>query len=367
MKNISVIGIGKLGLCNALCLEKKGYTVVGLDISEQYVEMINNKTYHSYEPDVNEYLRKSKNFKATTNFEETVNFSDVILIVVQTPNSGGDRFYDHTILSNVLFKMNSLKIKNKNIVICCTIMPKYIDEIGNYLIKDLENCTLSYNPEFIAQGNIIKGFENPDMVLIGEGSKEAGDILEEIHLTICENKPTVCRMSPLEAEITKISINGFITTKIAYCNMIGDICDRLKCDKNVVAKAIGSDTRIGGKYFKPGYSYGGPCFPRDSRALTKLIEDIKLDPNICKAVDKQNELHTIYEANRLLKENKEVYIFENLCYKEDSKIPIIEESAKIKIAKYLSDSGKKVILKDCKQIIDVIKIEYGNKFIYEIV
>jgi nucleotide sugar dehydrogenase len=325
MKKISIIGIGKLGICSALCFEKKGYDVLGLDIFQNYVDNINNKKYYSYEPYVNEYLQNSKNFRATTNLDECLNFSDIIFIVVQTPNSGGDKFYDHSILSNILMKINDKKVKNKHLIICCTVMPTYIDQIGKFLISNCNNCTLSYNPEFIAQGNIIKGFENPDMVLIGEGNKEIGDILENIYKNICDNHPKICRMSPLEAEITKISINGFITTKIAYCNMIADLSDKLGANKYIISNAISSDTRIGNKYFKPGYSYGGPCFPRDSRALAKCIQDNGLNANLCKSVDEQNELHIINDTKKLLKESKNEYIIENLCYKEDSKIPFIEE------------------------------------------
>jgi UDP-glucose 6-dehydrogenase len=91
---------------------------------------------------------------------------------VQTPNGGGDRFYDHSILSNLLTKINSFQPKNKHIIIGCTVMPKYIDEIGNTLLDKCTNCTLNYNPEFVAQGDIVKGFEKPDIILFGTPDEE---------------------------------------------------------------------------------------------------------------------------------------------------------------------------------------------------
>jgi UDPglucose 6-dehydrogenase len=363
---ITIIGLGKLGLCNALCLEKAGHQVLGIDIFPEYVQSINQKTLISHEPFVNEYLSTSKNFRATTSLKEGLDFSDIIFIVVQTPNGGGDKFYDHTILSNLLSKINKFKIENKHFIICCTIMPKYIDEIGKLLIQDCPNCTLNYNPEFIAQGNIIRGFQYPDMILIGEESKTTGDLLESIHHSICKNTPIICRMNPLEAEITKIAVNGFITTKIAYANMIGDICHKVGADGNIVTNAMGNDTRIGNKYFTPGYSFGGPCFPRDSRALAKFIESENIFCQLPKAVDAHNDAHVEEQARILLDEDLDEYKFEGICYKENSQVPIIEESAKLKIAKYLVLSGKKVIIKDVEHLIEEVKKEYGNLFYYEV-
>ena len=149
--NITVIGIGKLGLGFALLLEQAGHNVLGVDVSEQYVSSINNNTFRTAEPYYNELLLSSDNLRATTSLKEGIDFSDIIFIIVQTPNSGGERFYDHGILSNVLIKINEMKPKNKDIIIGCTIMPNYIDQVGKHLLEDCENTYLSYNPEFVKQ------------------------------------------------------------------------------------------------------------------------------------------------------------------------------------------------------------------------
>src|SRR5581483_10544795 len=129
MDRITVICIGKLGLCIALSFERAGFSVMGVDINQDYINAINQKTLNSYEPKVNEYLRESKNFIATTNLKHGLEFSDNIFIVALTPNGGGDNFYDHSILSKILFDINACNVKNKTIVICCTVMPKYIDTV----------------------------------------------------------------------------------------------------------------------------------------------------------------------------------------------------------------------------------------------
>ena len=110
--------------------------------------------------------------------------------------------------------INAKKVANKHIVIGCTVIPGYIEGTGKYLLQDCVNTSLSYHPEFIAQGDIMNGTLKPDMALIGEGSKAAGDVLEEMNLRMTTSKPAICRMSPASAEITKLSINCFVTMKV---------------------------------------------------------------------------------------------------------------------------------------------------------
>lgn len=368
-KNISVIGVGRLGICVALCLEKCGYNVLGLDVRENYVKEINDKTLDSPEPYVNDLLRESKNFKCTTNFKEVLNFSDILLIYVATPSSGGKKHYDHSTLSNILTQINLCKVKNKEIVIGCTVMPGYTRDIANYLVKDCVETNVSYNPEFIAQGDIVNGMEHPDFILIGEGSKKSGDILESIYKNLLRDNlgTPIRRMSPSSAEITKLAINCFITTKIAFANMIGDVADLTdSADKMDIMKAVGTDSRIGSKYIKPGYGFGGPCFPRDNRALGTYIESVGIDPLIPKATDKSNKQHSKFQTNILIREIKcKEIMFEGIGYKENCQVPIIEESQKLVIAENLAKKGFLVSLRDTKLLLDEVKKEYGNMFEYE--
>jgi UDPglucose 6-dehydrogenase len=366
-KNVTVIGVGRLGLGLALLIEKGGYNVRGVDIFPDYVKCLNDKTYKTKEPEYEKLLQNSKNFHSTTSLEEGLRFSNIIFIVVQTPNGGGKRFYDHTILSNLLVKINKHKVKNKDIIIGCTVMPKYINEIGKTLIEDCENTTLNYNPEFIAQGEIIKGFLYPDIILIGTENESLGAKLKKIYSTFILSNPKYCILTPLEAELVKITINGFITTKLSFANMISDVCDECGADKNKVLNSVGSDSRIGNKYFRPGYSFGGPCFPRDTKALKQFVDKQQINSDLLKATTKYNEEHVKYQTNQLLKENpaKEEFEFVDICYKEKSKIPIIEESAKLKIAANLARMGKRVIIKDEVQLINECKKEYGLIFSYE--
>ena len=171
-------------------------------------------------------------------------------------------------------------------------------------------------------------------------------------------------MSPLEAEITKISINGFITTKLSFANMISDVCDNLGANKEKVLNSIGTDSRIGNNYFKAGYSYGGPCFPRDTKALNLFITQSNIPSDLLATTSKYNDYHIKYQAEQLLEQNKgqNTFEFNNVSFKQTNTTTIIEESAKLKIAKYLVEKGKRVIIKDIKPIIDEVKKVW--KYIY---
>jgi len=366
-QNITVIGIGRLGLPFALCLEKTGYNVLGVDLCPDYISSVNAKTFSSLEPGINELLQASRHFKATTSFKEGIDFSDLYFIVVPTNSIPGLETYDHTILSKVLEEIDSYNVSNKYIVISSTIFPGYIRSVSDSLFNNCHNVTISYNPEFIAQGNIVHGMLNPDLVLIGEGSVEAGEILSDIHQKLCTNTPYIARMSIDSAEITKLALNCFVTSKIAFSNLIGDIADETPgADKHAILSAIGKDPRVGSKYLLPGYGFGGPCFPRDNRALGNYAMLKGISPLIFEATDQANNRHTIYMAEKLLEKNQDEYLFEDVCFKPNCPVPIIEASQKLEIARILAKAGKRVIIKDSRDVILQVKEKYSDLFEYVI-
>ncbi|MFA6066643.1 MAG: nucleotide sugar dehydrogenase [Candidatus Babeliaceae bacterium] len=365
--SITVIGIGKLGLCTALCFEQAGYDVLGIDLNQEYIASLNNKTFNSLEPHVNTLLHNSTRFTASCSLDEGLEFSDIYYIMVDTPSTPHKEAYDHKNLNNVLSEINKRKVTNKHIVIGCTVFPGYIRTIGKNLLKDCINTTLSYNPEFIAQGNIIHGLQHPDIVLIGEGSPEAGDTIEALYQKTCLNKPRICRMSPDSAEITKLAVNCFITTKIAYANMVADIADKTPdADKYAILNAIGGDNRIGHLCLKPGYGFGGPCFPRDNRALGSYAQTLGIDPVIPQATDSANKLHAHFMTKQFLDKHQETYIFEKVTYKNACNVPIIDESQKLVVAAALAQKGKKVVIIDTEPVIKEVQKVFGDMFEYQL-
>jgi nucleotide sugar dehydrogenase len=355
MNNISIIGVGKLGLCLALNLEKKGYNIIGVDISEDYLKSLNDKTFNTSEPYVNEYLQESQNISFTTDLKTALQ-NDILFIVVRTPSTY-DWKYDHTDIENITNQLISFgkQPTRKDLIINCTTFPGYCNTLQEKLKK--YNYFVSYNPEFIAQGTIIKDQINCDNVLIGEADKYAGDLITNIYKSMVESNPIYNRMEVTEAELTKLAVNCYLTTKISYANMIGDIANRLGCDAFKVLEAIGTDSRIGNKYLKPGFGFGGPCFPRDNRALAKCGEEVGIDAVISKATDKMNKKHLQYQIKDFIKNypNKEETVeIDFVTYKKDS--ILIEESQQLKFVLKLKELGYKIkILDEREEVLNQLK------------
>jgi UDPglucose 6-dehydrogenase len=206
---------------------------------------------------------------------------------------------------------------------------------------------LCYNPEFIALGSVVRDMLQPDMILIGESDQKAGDLLESIYARSCDNTPAVRRMNFVNAELTKISVNTFVTTKISYANMLADICDRLPgADVDVVTRAVGTDSRIGTKYLKGAVGYGGPCFPRDNVAFAALARGLGARAELAEATDSVNR----YQVERVLGaidarfgDGGTVGVL-GLSYKPDT--AVVEESQGVALVERLLDLGRRVVAYD---------------------
>lgn len=362
-KNISIIGVGRLGLCLSLNLERFGYNVIGIDVDKDYILKLNNKTYDSAEPFVNNLLKNSKNFNVYFNIKECF-VSDIIFIIVPTPSINSGK-YNHENIDKIINELILFGIQTttKYLVISSTVYPGYCDEIYNK-IKNY-NYELIYNPEFIAQGSIINDQLSPDIILIGSYSKNAGNLLETIYKKMCKNDPIICKMAIMEAEIAKIALNCYITTKISYANMVGDILKKFNLNPDIVLNSIGLDKRIGNICLKYGFGFGGPCFPRDNKAFGLFCEENGVYPHISYATDKSNQSHLIYQINDFVRKNpdknKEI-VFESVTYKPN--VDIIEESQKLKFIDELQKMGYKIVIKDIDKVICKLKKIYGHKFKY---
>lgn len=366
MEKIAVIGIGRLGLCLALNLERAGYSVVGVDLNELYVQSINDKRFSSPEPFVNEYLENSKHFMATISvspiFDDQI---DLIFIVAPTPSLPSGEF-DHRhidVICETLSKQGKNK-KVKHLVINSTCMPGYCDKLKEKMAQ--LNYTITYNPEFIAQGSIIQNQQYPDQILIGESDVVAGDLVQQVYTKLSKNSPAFCRMSLISAEITKLATNCFLTTKISFANAIGDIAARVGAEPEKVLQAIGVDSRIGNKYFNYGFGFGGPCFPRDNKAFTAFAKTNHYEMLISKATDDANILHNNFLVEEWLKKypREECIEFDSITYKKGT--DILEESQQLKLAVDLAKSGRSVKIKEQSSVVKQLIDLYGNLFLYQI-
>lgn len=356
---ISVIGLGKLGAPLSAVLASKGHVVIGMDLNESYVNAINLRKSPVDEPDLQALIDGCHDrLRATTDYHDAILNTDITFVIVPTPSDNNGLFSNQYVLQAVTEIGKILRQKNDYhlVVITSTVMP---GSTNSEIRHALENAShkkigselgLCYNPEFIALGSVVKNMLFPDMLLIGECDQKAGNILASIYTSVCENQPPMMRMNLTNAEITKIAVNTFVTTKISFANMLSDVCDRiLDADVDVVTKAMGLDSRIGQKYLKAATAYGGPCFPRDNIAFTALAESLGAKADIAKATDEIN----YYQVERIISmlepwdKTKKIAIL-GLAYKPETYV--VEESMGVALANDLSENGFAVSVYDPKAL-----------------
>ena len=372
--NIGLVGIGKLGICYSVILAKANYKVFVYDINTEILDSIKNNTYNYNEPELNTLIDKYKsNIILSYNLNDIYDNCDIIFTYIQTP-SLDNGLYNHEYINNFIeetLKYDNINKTNKIILINSTVIPEYCNTIKDKLKSN--NFTLSYNPSFIAQGSIIANIINPDIVLIGiddddnlENSNKIIDVYNKIIDNDKNDRSKYKIMKLFEAEITKLAINCFITTKITYANLIGDFVSNKNYNPDIVLNAIGSDTRIGNKYFNYGYGFGGPCLPRDNKALFQYTKSNlnNLDFEICNINDRNNNNHLLYQYEKM-KNSKEPIIFNYITYKNTS--DILEQSQKLELAILLANNKNKVIIYERPQIIKILKDKYNNLFEYYVI
>jgi len=354
--NISVIGLGKLGAPMAALLAAKGHTVIGVDVNQSAVDALNGGIAPVHEPELQELVDRSRvRLSATTNCSDAVCRTEATFIVVPTPSENDGTFSLRYVLSAAesIGVALSQKLSFHLVVLCSTVMPGSTEDVvlptleahsGKRCGQDFGLC---YNPEFIALGSVIRDMKNPDVVLIGESDADSGEMLAAIHNRLCDNHPRIARMNFINAELTKLSVNTFVTTKISYANMLAEICEVLPgADIEVVTSALGADSRIGHKYLRGALGYGGPCFPRDNVALRALFRRKGLESTLGDATDRINRrqvtrlLHTIM---RHLPESGTVAVL-GLSYKPRTEV--IENSQGLELAAQLAGKGIRLVVYD---------------------
>jgi UDPglucose 6-dehydrogenase len=341
---IGIIGAGRLGLTFALLCEKNGYEVIVSDVREDYVFNLNQKICLTNEPLIQSMLFDVKNFSATTKNIEVIENSDIIFTFVATPSTL-DGNYDTTKVFEVVedfylaYSLN-IPLYNKKFVIGCTTNPGDVEQIQTKL--NTFNVQVAYNPEFIAQGEIVKGIEQSDIVLIGTEHTKLSNELIEIYNKIQTTPVNACVMSTKAAEITKIGVNCFLTTKISYANMMGEIMIKagVQDEIDIVLDAIGGDSRVGKKYLKFGFGFGGPCLPRDNRALGHFANNLGMELNLPLTVDNFNKEHANFIKNYYIQKNPDKgvpFVMDYITYKKGT--DIIEESQQFQLCVDLLNEG----------------------------
>ena len=346
---IGLIGAGRLGICLALLIEQEGYHVIASDVREDYIKDLQNKKSNSTEPQVQELLDHSINLEFTTDNRKVIRESDVIFTLVQTP-SLEDGSYDVSavwkVVEDIKEEMSSIANYPKRFVVGCTTNPGDCDQFKDALPESVD---VYYNPEFIAQGSIVDDLRHADMVLLGGKGQHSG-ALEMIYYQIQNGfkVANVHTMSTRAAELTKIAVNCYLTTKITYANQVGQVMirDGMEDEVKTVLKAIGGDSRIGTKYLNYGFGFGGPCFPRDNRAFAAYASKAGVETPLGATTDKFNDEHTEFLKEYFINKNKDnrAYVFHYLTYKDG--VDILTESRPYDLALSLLDDGYEVYCLD---------------------
>ena len=359
---IGLIGAGRLGICLALLIEKAGYEVLASDNRVDYINSLQKGIIDTAEPEVQQYLSNAKNIEFTTDNLRVISECDLIFTLVATP-SLADGSYDVSAVWKVIndFKDIPILLEEKSLVVGCTTNPGDCNDFQEAL-KDT-GIDIFYNPEFIAQGSIIRDLQNADMVLIGgDGNHktELEQMYEKIQMGFIS--PSIYFMSTKAAEVTKIAVNCFLTTKISYANMLGEVLTLSGMEDEIdnVLMSIGSDDRIGKKYMKYGFGFGGPCFPRDNRAFASYASKVGVSHNIGEVTDAFNEDHATFLKEYFINKNKKKlpFLFSYLTYKP--RTDILTESQQYRLCLDLLNEGYIVYCSDSS-----LKDQCDPRIIYE--
>ena len=356
VKTVAVVGLGKLGAPMVACLASKGYDVIGVDVDEDKVAAIADGRAPVFEPGLADLLTAHRDrITATSDLNDAVSRSELTFVVVATPSDQDGGFSLKWVLPACETIGGALADQDRfhTVVLTSTVMP---GATGSEVQQALERTSgkrcgedfgLCYSPEFIALGSVIRDFLNPDFLLVGESDERAGAMLETLYRRVVDTDAPVARMSFVNAELAKISVNTFVTTKIAYANMLARMCERLPgADVDVVTNAIGLDTRIGRKYLRGAISYGGPCFPRDNVALATLARALGAPAFVAEATDTTNRdgierLADLAEQN--LPDGGTVAVL-GLSYKPNT--DVVEEAPGLLLVRSLAGRGVDVVAFD---------------------
>jgi UDPglucose 6-dehydrogenase len=355
--DVSIVGLGKLGACMAAAMASRGVRTLGFDVHPAPIEKIQRKLAPVVEPGLAEMIAKCDGLlQATFDLATAVSETQLTFVVVPTPSNPEGAFSLEYVCAAMALIGQALRNKPgyHTVVLSSTVLPGSTE----YVVKPLLERTsgkrcgsdfgLCYNPEFIALGSVLRDFLNPDFLLIGECDSTAGERLVSFYRDALGIEAQAARMTPVNAELAKIALNSYITTKITFANLLAEICERLPGgDVDAVTQAIGLDRRIGSKYLKGALGYGGPCFPRDNNALARLLDELGVAAVLPRTVDRLNRGQATRVVSLIercgLRAPDRVAIL-GMAYKPNTNV--VEESQGIAIALALADKGYEVSVYD---------------------
>jgi UDPglucose 6-dehydrogenase len=358
MTGVSVFGLGKLGAPLAALLAASGHEVIGVDANPDVVATVNAGYPPVVEPGLADVWEAARSrLTATTDAVSAAAATDVSMIIVPTPSEPSGAFSNAMVLQAIGQIGTAVRTKAAGhcVAVVSTVMPGSMDGVIAPALAHAagrpvgDRLGLCYNPEFVALGSVLRDMRQPDFVLIGQSDGHAGDAIEALlHSFMTEPAPVV-RASFVNAELAKISVNSYVTSKLSMANTLATLCQRLPgADVDAVTAVLGRDRRIGPTYLRGGLGFGGPCFPRDNRAFQHLAESLGLSAPIATATDRFNQDLNLRIAELATLRDGTVAVL-GLAYKPDT--AVTEASTALALARHLSATGRAVVAHDPQAVL----------------
>ena len=366
---VCVIGTGYVGLVVGTCLAEMGNDVICVDNNEEKLKQLHQGIIPIYEPGLEELIKvnvSENRLTFTSDIKNAVANSLVCFIAVGTPQ-GEDGSADLKYVQEVA-KSIGQSIKQYTVVIGKSTVPVGTADMVTKIIKeqtDVEFDVVS-NPEFLKQGAAVDDFLKPDRVVIGSNSQRASEIMQELYAPFLRTGNPVIMMDVKSAEMTKYAANSFLAVKISYANEIANICEKVGANAEMVRIGMCADKRIGSQFLFPGLGYGGSCFPKDVKALTKTAVDNNCDYSLLKAADDINKRQRKLFIDKIVNvfgedlSGKTIAVW-GLAFKP--KTNDMREAPAITIINDLLQRGAKVQAYDPKAF-DLAKFYFGDKITY---
>ncbi|MGA0057805.1 MAG: UDP-glucose dehydrogenase family protein [Pelagibacteraceae bacterium] len=341
---LCMIGTGYVGLVSGTCFADIGHTVYCVDKDEAKIEKLNSSQSPIYEPGLDELIKE--NYKAsrlffTSNLSEAVNKSDIIFICVGTPNKRKSLSVDLKFVYQAVKDIKKVS-KGKKIIVTKSTVPVGTGDQIEKILKNSKKFTVVSNPEFLREGEAIRDFKYPDRIVIGSNSSSIFKTMKNLYSPLINKGSKFFTTNRRGAELIKYAANAFLATKITYINEIANLCEKINVNVEDVSLGIGSDLRIGSRFLRAGPSYGGSCFPKDTKGLISIGEKEKVDLSIVKSVVKSNENRKKLILNKISKilknkiKNKKVSIL-GVTFKPNT--DDMRDSMSLKIIPYLIKKG----------------------------
>ena len=342
---ICMIGTGYVGLVSGTCFADIGHQVYCVDKDVSKINKLNSGISPIYEPGLDELIKKNHKAKRlyfTSNLKKAITFSDIIFICVGTPNIKGSLKVDLSFVFKCTKEILSITKKKKIIVTKSTVPVGTGDHIEKIIKKKIKLFSVISNPEFLREGEAIRDFRYPDRIVIGSNNKNEFKIMKKLYSPLINKGAKFFPTSRRGAELIKYAANAFLATKITFINEIANLCERSGINVEDIALGIGSDTRIGGRFLRPGPAYGGSCFPKDTKGLVSAAEKFKTNLSIVKSVIKSNHERVILLTKRVHKilgnnlKSKKISIL-GVTFKPNT--DDMRDSTSLKMLPYLSKKG----------------------------